>query len=69
MGRKTDDGTRVTGKDKSKNTFNKYGKFSARHSRIMEAAAEKKKINDLDRKPRKNKNHGKNNKSNKKKNI
>jgi hypothetical protein len=59
MGRKTEDGSRVTGKDKSKNTFNKYGKFSARHSRIMEAASENKKINDKDRKPSKRK-HGKN---------
>ena len=62
MGRKTGDGTRVTGKDKAKNTYNKYGKFSAKHSRIMEAASESKKINDRDRKPRKNKNGKKNKK-------
>jgi|TARA_R110001599_G_scaffold135632_1_gene313911 hypothetical protein len=62
MGRKTEDGTRVTGKDKAKNTFSKYGKFSARHSRIMEAASESKKINDQDRKPRKKKYGKRNNK-------
>jgi hypothetical protein len=67
MGRKTEDGTRVRGKDKAKDTFNKYGKFSAKHSRTMEAAMENKKINDQDRKPQKKKNHGKNNKRNKKK--
>ena len=70
MGRKTENGTRIRGKDKAKNTFNKYGKFSAKHSRTMEAAMENKKINDQDRKPqKKKKNHGKNNKSNKRKNI
>ena len=44
MGRKTEDGHRVRGKDKAMNTFNKYGKFSAKHSRTMEAASENKKI-------------------------
>ena len=59
MGRKTEDGHRVRGKDKAKNTFNKYGKFSAKHSRTMEAAAENKRVNDQERKPRKKKKHGK----------
>ena len=64
MGRKTEDGHRVRGKDKAMNTFNKYGKFSAKHSRTMEAASENKKNNDKDRKPRK-KNHSKNHKKHK----
>jgi|ETNmetMinimDraft_8_1059916.scaffolds.fasta_scaffold928161_1 hypothetical protein len=55
MARKTEDGSRVRGKDKAKNTFNKYGKFSAKHSRVIESAAENKKINDVDRKPVKKK--------------